>query len=102
MRRRRRLPLPSRCTTGSELFSTPLSPWGARAAAHAPPAETRGLLHQRSQRPALDDLDAGAPGIGDVGDRGAGRIRARRLVELDAFRLDLLHEGRMVLHVEAD
>src|SRR5271163_2145499 len=55
----------------------------------------------RGDRP-LNQLDAGAPGIGDVGDGAAGGALARRFVELDAFRLDLLHEGRVVLHVEAD
>jgi hypothetical protein len=51
---------------------------------------------------ALDHLDARAPWICDVSDRGAGRcVLPRRLVQLDAFRLDLLCEGSVVLHIEA-
>src|SRR5579864_6915967 len=60
-------------------------------------------MHLRPQWRALDNLDAGAPGVGDVGDGvAARRIGAGRLVEFDAFRLDLLHEGGVVLHVETD
>src|SRR5262249_37827703 len=52
---------------------------------------------------ALHQLDAGAPWIGDVGDDDAGRfVLARGLIELDAFRLDLLDERSVVLDVEAD
>src|SRR5207249_12203583 len=50
----------------------------------------------------LDNLDAGAPGIGDVRYGAAGGRLARRLVELDAFRLDLLHESCVVFHVKTD
>src|SRR5215475_12644717 len=57
----------------------------------------------RLQRCALDDLDPGAPGIGDVGDDVAGRgAGTRRLVELDAVRLERLEKCRMLLHIEAD
>jgi len=60
-------------------------------------------VHLGPQRRPLDDFDTGAPGIGDVGDGVAAlRIGARRLVEFNAFRLDLLHEGCVVLHVETD
>src|SRR6516162_810904 len=60
-------------------------------------------IHRRAQRRPLDDLDAGAPGIRDVGDLVAGRGRlAWRLVQLDAVGLELLHEGGVILHVEAD
>jgi hypothetical protein len=42
-------------------------------------------------------------GIRDVGDLVAGRGRlAWRLVQLDAIGLELLHEGGVILHVEAD
>src|SRR5262245_65976016 len=61
-----------------------------------------GLLVDRlSQRPTLDDLDAGAPRVGDVGDHVAGRALARRLVEVDDFRFELLRESGMVLDVES-
>ena len=50
----------------------------------------------------LDDLDTGAPGIGDVGDGIAVPTLANRLVELDAFRFDLLQEGLVVLHIKTD
>src|SRR6266702_7052948 len=53
-------------------------------------------------RPPLDQLDAGAPCIGDIGDRGAGRlVLPIGLIELDAFGFDLLDESLQVLHVEA-
>jgi hypothetical protein len=53
------------------------------------------LLH-----PELNQLDAGAPRVGDVGDGCAGpQDPTVRLIKLDAFCLDLLHEGRKVLHV---
>src|SRR2546423_11608315 len=74
--------------------------YGARR--RATPLCRRALVHLRPERPALDDLDAGPPRIGDVGDVVAGGADARWLVELDAFGLDLLDEGGMVLHVEAD
>jgi hypothetical protein len=81
--------------------SIPTRHWSIRGAAHAdaPLAESLSLLTQR--RP-LDQFDASAPRVGDVGDRGAGRgVLARRFVKLDALRFDLLDEGRVVLHVEA-
>src|SRR5947207_4043019 len=62
----------------------------------------RGLLHLRTDRQALDDLDAGAPGIRDVRDRVAGGALANRLIELDALRLEPLHEGGVILNVEAE
>src|SRR5260221_6150824 len=66
-------------------------------------AECGLYVRLRPQRRPLDNLDAGAPRVDDVGDGVAAlRIRARRLVEFDAFRLDLLHEGCVVLHVETD
>src|SRR5689334_6298404 len=58
------------------------------------------LLWRRSP---LDQLDACPPRIGDVGNRGAGRsVLTWRLIKFDALRLDLLHERRVVLQVEAD
>src|SRR5215831_18930115 len=60
------------------------------------------LVHRCSQWRALDDLDAGAPRIGDVGDGVAAAALARRFVELDAVGFELLHERRMVLHIKAD
>jgi hypothetical protein len=57
----------------------------------------------RSSQPKLDQLDARAPRVGDVGDRRAGpHDLAVRLVELDALGFDLLDEGRQVLYVETD
>src|SRR5579871_3727551 len=76
-------------------------PLGARWGATARPTR-RWLIHRCSQRSPFDDLDAGPPGIRDVRYGAAGRRLAHRLVELDAFRLDLLHEGGVVLHVKAD
>src|SRR5262245_588692 len=73
---------------------------GGGAGAQAPranPADDYGL------RSPLDDLDARAPRIGDVGDRRAGRrILAGRLVKLYSFALDLLDECGVVLHVEPE
>src|SRR2546426_10036155 len=60
------------------------------------------LLHLQHKRRPLDNLDAGAPGIRDVGDGVAGGTFAIWFVEFDAFRLELLHEGCVVLHVETD
>jgi hypothetical protein len=55
------------------------------------------------QRSELNQLDAGAPWIGDVGDGcAAPRDPAVRLVEPDALCLDLLDEGLQVPHVETD
>src|SRR5690349_6145404 len=65
-------------------------------------ARTKWSVDRLSKRPALDDLDARAPRIGNVGDHIAGWARARGLVELDAVGFELLHEGGMVLHIEAD
>src|SRR4029077_10400647 len=57
---------------------------------HRAAGESWLLRHRR----ALNQFDARAPRVGDVGDGGPGRrVFTRRLVELDAFRLDLLHEG---------
>ena len=54
-------------------------------------------------RPPFHQLDAGAPRIGDVGDRGAGqRVLAVGPVELDALRFDPFDDSVQVLHVEAD
>src|SRR5258706_9635658 len=61
----------------------------------------RGLLH-RTDRQALNDLDARAPGIRDVGDRVAGGALADWLIELDALRLETLHEGGVVAHVKPE
>src|SRR5712692_8000154 len=64
--------------------------------------QVRLLFHLRPQRCPFDDFDTGTPGIGDVGEGAAVGSLANRLVKLDAFRLDLLHEGCVVLHVETD
>src|SRR5207247_4069002 len=58
--------------------------------------------HLWAQRRSLDDLDAGTPRIGNIRDGAAGGTLANGFVELDAFRLKLLHEGLVVLHVETD
>src|SRR5258705_12677145 len=50
----------------------------------------------------LNDLDARAPRIGDVGDGVAGGSLADRLIELDAHPLEALDERRVIVHVEAD
>src|SRR5438132_3268352 len=71
-------------------------------ARNAQPRAPWQLLHHRSQRRPFDDLDAGAPGVGDVRDGAAVWNLARRLVELDAFRLDLPDKGGVILHVETD
>src|SRR5262245_55051388 len=75
-----------------------MPPYGLRSLALA----FSRLVHCSSQRRALDDLDAGAPGIGDVGDDVATAAFARWLIELDAVGFELLHERRMVLHIKAD
>src|SRR5580765_5310973 len=62
----------------------------------------RGLLHLWTDRQALDDLEARAPRIRDVGDGVARGAFANRLIELDALRLEPLHEGGVVAHVEAE
>src|SRR5580704_3387178 len=74
------------------------------AVVYAPSGSARSVhLLQRLQRCALDDLDPGAPGIGDISDDVArGGTLASWLVELDAVCLERLEECRMVLHVEAD
>src|SRR5258706_3657882 len=61
----------------------------------------RGLLH-RTDRQALDDLDARAPRIRDVSDGVAGGALADWLIELDALRLETLHEGGVVAHVKPE
>src|SRR6266545_6434280 len=66
---------------------------------HAPPANCR---LQGRDRTALDQLDAGAPRIGDVGDRVAGWRLTIRLIELDAFAFDLGNEGLQVLHIKTN
>ena len=54
-------------------------------------------------RRPLDQLDASAPRIGDIGELDARLlVLPDRLIELDALGLDLLGEGLQVLHVEAD
>src|SRR5215470_5078683 len=50
----------------------------------------------------LDQLDAGAPRIGDVGEGDAGLGLPDRLIKLDALRADLLDKGLQVLQIEAD
>src|ERR1700682_5608726 len=64
--------------------------------------QVRLLLHLWPQLCPFDDFDTGTPGIGDVGDGAAVGSLANRLVKLDAFRLNLLHEGCVVLYVETD
>ena len=59
---------------------------------------------RRGRRQALGDLDFGAPGIGDVDDPQAGRVRAGANggVGFDSRRLQLGDEGVDVPHLKAN
>jgi hypothetical protein len=60
------------------------------------------MISPPTQRGSFDDLDARAPGIGNVCDRAAIGNLVSRLIARDTFRLVHIREGRVVHHVKTD